>query len=605
MADKNPKLICKPTGKGKKSNLLVCTLNIGTQASRHVSEPIEMLMKGTYHKERESLHKWLDILGFAIIAATLLTLAWMLIPRFTPELITVDADIAPSEVITGGASTLTFRFENKSNDTLVDTNVLFTFPEHFALDVIESEDAQEIGHQTFDLGDIAPGGYGFIHVSGTMFGDVGGEQTFTTQLDYNYGEEQMTDTKVIDHVFSPTTSTLALELTLPEHLVAFQLVEGSITYKNTGDVSFPDMAIEPDWPESFTLISANPSMQSDGAFHVSGIDPGEEGIISFSGRLGTQDDSTFSFGPSFIFDDTQYQQERLNDTIDILPPPLTISHAIEESTLQPGENATVTLTYRNDSEHTLSGVELGLTSDVDVFSDDLIFDDAPSVIEPGDSGTLSLSVPVRSYISRSYLSSYENINVTTRSIATFTFTPNGETIETNTTGSSFVSTLTSPLILESFGRYWTANGDQLGRGPIPPIVGETTKYWVFWNISGTTNELANLSIDADLGPGVTLTGRQSVSVGTSIESTNGSVSWSVNTVSPTMTPGNTVIAAAFEVALTPTASQVNSVATLLERAYVSASDNWTDANVQTSSSKITSSLTADTKAAQYGGVVEE
>ncbi len=604
MADKKPKLVCEPFGEGKKRNLLVCTLNIGTQASKHISEPVEMLMKGTYRHEREGLHKWLDAIGLGVIILTLFGLIWMLVPRSTPDLIVVNADVAPVEVITGGASTLTFRFENQSNETINDAQVRFDFPAHFELDAIESEDAQEIGYQTFELGDVVPDQYGFIHVRGTMFGDVGGEQIFTTTLDYTYGEDEMTDTKVIEHVFSPTTSTLALELTLPEHLVAYQLVEGTITYQNTGDVSFPDMTIEPQWPESFTLISASPGPQSDGAFHVSGIDPEEEGVIEFVGRLGTQDDSTFTFAPSFVFDDARYTQEQLIDTIDILPPPLTLTHAVEQSSLQPGENATVTLTYENDSEHTLTDVELELTSNVSVFSGDLVFD-TPSTIEPSGSGTLTLTVPVRSSLSRSSLSTYENITVTTRPIATFTFSPDGEAIEVNTTGISFDTPLTSPLVLESFGRYWTASGDQLGRGPIPPIVDETTKYWIFWNISGTTNGLEGLFIEADLGPGVELTGRQSVSVGTSIESVNGAVRWSVSSVDPTMPPGSTVVAAAFEVAITPSADQVGSIATLLERAYVSASDTWTGATIQSGSSGVTTNLTADSKAAAYGGVVEE
>ena len=102
-----------------------------------------------------------------------------------------------------------------------------------------------------------------------------------------------------------------------------------------------------------------------------------------------------------------------------------------------------------------------------------------------------------------------------------------------------------------------------------------------------------------------LTGRQSVSVGTSIESVNGAVRWSVSRVDPTMPPGSTVVAAAFEVAITPSADQVGSIATLLERAYVSASDTWTGATIQSGSSGVTTNLTADSKAAAYGGVVEE
>lgn len=603
MSKHDPQLTCKP-GTGKKRDLLVCTLDIGAQAGKHISEPINLLLKRQYHQQRPSLHKWLDLAGLAVIALTILGLVWLLFPRSTPDLIIVDAAIAPTEVVTGGASTLSFRYENQSDEPITNAKLIFTFPEHFTLELIESEDAQHINQQTLQLGNISPGQYGFIHVTGTMFGDVGGRQTFTTELSYSYEDGEKQDTKYIEHTFSPTHSTLALELTLPEHLVAYQLVEGAISYKNTGDVSFPDMAIEPTWPERFSLVSATQHLQDDGAFHVRGIEPGETGTIHFVGRLGTQDDSTFTFAPSFVFDDARYSQEQLIDTIDILPPPLQLSHVIENAALHPGKNATITLVYEHTGDHPLSNVRLSLSADQDVFSGDLMFTDIPNTLEPGDTGTLTLTLPVRSTISRSQLSVYENVTVTTTPVATFTFSPNGERIEVNTTGEGFSSPLTSPITFQSFGRYWTANGDQLGRGPIPPVVGETTKYWVFWNVSGTTNELNNIVIDADLGPGVSLTGRQSVSYGSSIESINGSVRWSLGAVAPTMPSGSSVIGAAFEVAVTPTQDQAGSIATLLERAYISAQDTWTGAAIQTSASDVSTNLSSDAKAAIYGGIVE-
>ncbi len=616
MTQKDPQLICEDKIDPKtKKHLLVCSLNVRRQAGKHVSDPIKLLMQGKYLKERGRLHKALDILGISVLILTLAAVIYLVLPKSTPDLIVIDASVAPDEVITGDLSTLTFRYENNSAETIRNTRLEFSLPEHFDLEEVDSE-VEEIGSLTFDLGNIAPTEYGYIHVKGTMFGDVGGDQIFTTSLTYTYSEENIQDTKIKEHIFHPVRSALELELTLPEHLVAYQQVEGEINYTNTGSVEFPSMIIEPDWPETFSLISSSPTLQSDGKFYVDGIEPGETGVISFVGRLGSEDDSVFDFYPSFSFESATYSQSTLTATIEILPTPLQLSHAISESSIVPGSSVTIELDYENLSNYNLTDIELRLSSDIDIFGTSGIengsysngyyyFNDSITELESSESGSVSMIIPVATSLSRSGTDVYESIYVTTNSSAEFSFTPDDELITVNTFGSSFDLPLTSPMVLSSFGRYWGPSGDQLGRGPIPPIAGETTKYWIFWNLSGTTNELSNISISADLGTNVELTGRQSVSVGSSVESTNGTVTWSVGSLDPTLPPTSSVVGVAFEVAITPGEDQIGTTPILLGSTSVTATDSWTNSFVSAGTSSVTTSIPYDTKASSYGGIVEE
>ena len=50
--------------------------------------------------------------------------------------------------------------------------------------------------------------------------------------------------KVSVHTFSPTKSTLELVTELPEKVIAFQDIEGTVSYKNTGEIDFPDITID-------------------------------------------------------------------------------------------------------------------------------------------------------------------------------------------------------------------------------------------------------------------------------------------------------------------------------------------------------------------------
>ncbi|MBT3230643.1 hypothetical protein HN358_02575 [Candidatus Uhrbacteria bacterium] len=614
MTTKDPQLICEDTIDPKtKKHLLVCSLNVRRQAGKHVSDPIKLLMQGNYLKHRGRLHKALDIVGIGFLILTITAVAYLVFPKNTPDLIVIDASVAPEQVITGDLSTLTFRYENNSDETIKNTRLMFELPEHFELANIDT-DVEEVSTLTFDIGDIAPTQYGYIHVQGTMFGNVGGDQIFTTTLNYIYSEDEIEDTKVKEHIFQPIRSALALELSLPEHLVAYQLVEGTISYTNTGSVTFPELIIEPDWPESFSLISSAPALQSNAKFYVDGIEPGETGVIEFTGQLGSADDSTFDFYPSFIFDTAQYNQSKLTDVIGILPTPLQLSHAVKESSIIPGESTTIELQYENVSDYELSNIELRISDDINIFGTSGIeggsyndgyyyFDNQIENLNAGANGSITMILPNNSSLSRSATDIYESINITTTASAQFSFTPNDELITVNTFGSSFDSPLTSPITLSSFGRYWGPNGDQLGRGPIPPAVDEVTKYWIFWNISGTTNDLENLSINADLGTNVELTGRQSVSTGSSIDSENGTVTWTINSLNPTLPPTSTVVGIAFEVAITPSEDQLETTPILLGQTSVNATDAWTQSFISSWASGVTTSIPYDTKASSYGGIV--
>ena len=55
------------------------------------------------------------------------------------------------------------------------------------------------------------------------------------------------------------------------------------------------------------------------------------------------------------------------------------------------------------------------------------------------------------------------------------------------TGDAAELPVATEVAMQNSIRYYTEEGDQLGRGPLPPQVGETTKYWVFVQITNTTN----------------------------------------------------------------------------------------------------------------------
>jgi hypothetical protein len=162
--------------------------------------------------------------------------------------------------------------------------------------------------------------------------------------------------------------------------------------------------------------------------------------------------------------------------------------------------------------------------------------------------------------------------------------------------------ITSPATLSSFGRYATAQGDQLGRGPLPPSAGEETRYWVFWNISGVTNPLSDVTVEGALPPYARFTGKQTVSLGSIIKREDGYIVWDVGNMDPNFAPGSRRIGAAFEIGVTPNEAHVGRPLTILDDMAFTARDAITGEVVQAFGARVTTNLPEDVMASGLGNV---
>jgi hypothetical protein len=97
-------------------------------------------------------------------------------------------------------------------------------------------------------------------------------------------------------------------------------------------------------------------------------------------------------------------------------------------------------------------------------------------------------------------------------------------------------------------RYYASSGDQIGLGPLPPRVGETTNYWIQWKMTPSTTDLKDVKVQTRLSPGVILTGRSALPQGGALSQMGDGVLWTI----PSLPAGSDPVTVSFEVALTPT-----------------------------------------------------
>lgn len=532
--------------------------------------------------------------------------------------ITFEATVAPREIVTGAPSTLVIRYTNGTDEELRNAKLALTFPDYFLLQELSVEEINR-SYRTdttytadIDLGTIPVGGTGSVRVRGVMFGDVGGEQSFTSTMTFVHGtEKDLAGKKTSAHTFSPSSSTLALTLALPERLVAFQEVEGTITYQNTGEIDFPTISIEPEWPEGFTFLSSPVSI-IDGAFVVPAIAAGESGTLDFVGYLGeVGQEVTFVFHPSFTFDTSRYRQETLTHTAPVVPPQIRLEQSIDNSTVRPGSSAVYTVRYENTGEFEVTNLVLAIEATSPFVTAASVEAATIAKVAPGESGEVHINIPLRWSIYQSETTDWDGLDLSARAVASYTLgdpsTGSGQADQRVSSKSAVVSApITTPVVFESFGRYATDSGDQLGRGPLPPRVGIQTKYWVFWHVGGTINELQNVRVEGTLGSNVVYTGKQSSSQNSGVEydAATNTISWETTSIEPSLSPTSKIVGVAFELSITPDSSMVGTSPDLLYDIRITGTDGRTDAFVSRSGSTITTNLPNDLMAAGKG-VVEE
>ncbi|MCE9586378.1 hypothetical protein K8R04_03610 [Candidatus Uhrbacteria bacterium] len=115
-------------------------------------------------------------------------------------------------------------------------------------------------------------------------------------------------------------------------------------------------------------------------------------------------------------------------------------------------------------------------------------------------------------------------------------------------GQVMESRVTTPFNVSAAIRYYASTGDQIGIGPLPPSVGEETRYWFQVAIGPTTKDLSDVVVRAHLAPSVSHTGRHSLVSGGGFSESEGDVIWKLAYL-PASSEGAT---ARFELALTPT-----------------------------------------------------
>ena len=142
-------------------------------------------------------------------------------------------------------------------------------------------------------------------------------------------------------------------------------------------------------------------------------------------------------------------------------------------------------------------------------------------------------------------------------------------------------------------------------GPLPPQVGNTTTYTIFWQAKNFYNDVKNLKVKANLPSQVRLTGEiSSKEAKFSFDPQSREIVWEIGELAAgkgISGPGPEI---SFQVALTPDSTQRGQIPELISQVKIIGEDIWTGERVEATSGAVNASLPDDPTVTEEMGKVK-
>lgn len=558
--------------------------------------PIHLLerhYKNKYHLNYQHAKKLFAFDMALLLSAILLfsaTIFWFTYNPTITKLIYLSIDAPKTRAISGDYVTYTIAYENKSDVKITSPSLTINLPAGFIIDTAVPAALFNLAERKFALANLPPKQRGTVTISGWFYGTPDIENKITAVLEYTQEGKTSKEIKSTPLFQFQRGSVLEANINAPDKLVAAGTTPIKIILTNNGKRALDSISISLALPAglSFTEFKPEKGTVENNTWQIEELKPDEAAAISailktnFSEQIKI---AAIKLTPSLKINNTQIAQNTVERKFTILHPSISeqTTWTGKINAAKPGQTLELNLSLTNNGDTALNTLEINIPIDNSIINASKLanlnngnYQNKTFTINPKNNAGLLAMAKNQTKNLTIYI---PILNAPTGGTdLVLRLEPNLEAQIPNLTDAAYQTKLAVPEIkigtrLDLTGevRYFTADGDQLGRGPLPPQVGKKTKYWAVLQIANTTSKTTDLVLTAQLPDYVSWTNKSSVSHGSDVnfnEKTK-TVSWSLNSLAPQQNVG-----IYFELALMPTLAQVGSEPIILKNIKLNATDDF-------------------------------
>lgn len=546
--------------------------------------------------------------------------------KFGSDSIDIE-EVIPTFISSGDNVGITITIYNRGAVDILDAELIIQYPSDFRFNSSDPLSNNE-ANNAWSLGVIKSGSSKSINLNGQIFGAINFSKEFKTIL--NYMPENFSSFFQKNYSFDLVIndSVYDLNLTVPTKVVNGFSSSYSVKITNNSEEEATNLKLSLTIPENLSVTSFDPEPDTGTIWEIDELKSGEEFEVIYEAVVeGAEGDmAEIKAEVGYIGDNNEYIIQREQSAIIfVVNPQLVLDMIVNDSEIgfpvSMGDTLNYKISYQNNSQSevkdltitaNLQGVMLNWNSLAD--NNDGIIEDGtiswdPSQIEdllslkPGEEGKILFNIT----LSNSYIfSGDEDINLSIFSSATAVSNNvadlDGGTLEI--ISNEVENKVNSKLDLRVEGRYYDDEYIKVGDGPIPPAVGETTSYKIYWFLQNGANVVSGVEVMAVLSDDVTWVDDTKVNAGNIFyNSTTRTVTWTINKMPEHVGQFLTELNAVFEISVTPTSSDLGQVLILLNNSQITATDTFTEEEITITQDIISSDLADDPLAIGDGLVV--
>jgi hypothetical protein len=546
------------------------------------------------------------MLALFMLASSLFFFFWK--PGIT-GLIDLEFSWGGERIKSGEEITLTVNYKNRSKLLLQNSELAIHLPEGFVINREKTPITSFSEQSVAELGEIKPGGTGSVQIIGHLYAEPGVDNKILALLTYLPEEKTEKEQKISAGIVRVVDSVIQTKLILTDTAFPEQKIPVKLKIINTGDTDLTDIEIENRWPEKFIAEDKlkNISLKSGETKEINGQ-------ITSPQQTG---EHNFGLAIKIKINNKIFTQININKIITIFYPELFTQATIlpTKTYVEPGNTVPIKISWQNNSEFPLENLKISLTPTLNIINlpatarennlkiegDKLVMDKTNRTAltdgSPKKGGEMEIKLILSPVFNISQKQAKFGVDI---EISAQVPTANGQNF-TRTSQSNLIPVATE-VSMTSEIRYYTSDGDQIGRGPLPPTVGEETKYWVINKVVNGSNEIKDLYFTAKLADGIKLAEKQSVTLGDKLNynSNNNTVSWSYSDA-----PAFGQIGLYFELSIIPSSQDVGKNIPLVQTIQFSATDADTGKKINLSQKNLSNVLKNDDLGHGKGSLVVE
>ena len=535
----------------------------------------------------------------------------------------IDISILGNNFTAGGEEmSLVVGITNKNSSPLELADLIMEYPKGSAVDL--SSDTQTFRES---LGTIPAGAVRNENLKLVLFGEQGSVRPIKFTLEYRVAVSNAIFVKEKDYQVNISSTPINLSVDGPTTISPNQGITLNIKETLNSTKPAPKILVKLIYPVGFQFTSAIPAPSfGNNVWNLGDLAPGAEHDISITGKMvdvfdGEQKTFNISTGSQSSTDKSAIDVvfNSMMQTITVQKPFVEANIFINgvSSSVYATDSKTpvnVEIRYVNNLDTSINNLQIQAKvsgnaldrgtilaqrgfydSGTDTITWDKNYQDQFSIVNPGDSGSVSFSVsPLSLYSAAGGILSSPSMNIVVD--------VSGSSVGQLTNSSSAVINVISDVGFSTKALYYS--GPFANTGPIPAKVGKKTTYTITWTLSNTANSISNVQVNSTLPPWVNFVGPISpAGENLTYNSSTKEIVWNADRIPKGAGITGVARTVSFQVSFTPSLSQVGDMPTIINDASLTGHDDFANVDVKVNKSSLTTKLDSDPQfPAGAGGV---